>query len=171
MIKADGIPPTVFLIDFGLARLFHDPATCLHHPYTMGYSIVGTLPFTSINGQQGSTQSRRDNLESLMYTIIYLVCGDLPWSYISTSRDHKAVLQKKQSITAEELCEGLPTPFYKFVTHIHSLGFDKKPDYQKCHSNLSWCLGTKFDQSTKAPPFSAPSLVGVDCTPIVSSCM
>ena len=171
MIRADGVPPTVFLIDFGLAQLFRNPTTCSHRPYTMGHSIIGTLPFTSINGQQGAAQSRRDDLESLAYTIIYLACGDLPWSYISARRDHEAVLRKKQSITTEELCKGLPAPFYEFVTHIRSLGFDEKPDYQKLHSILSQCSETELDQSTKAPPFSAPSPVRVDCTPVVSNRM
>ena len=147
MVQADGAPPTVFLIDFGLARLFRNPATFLHRPCTAGHSIVGTPQFSSINGQQGFAQSRRDDLESLAYTIIYLV-RDLPWTEMSACRDHEAALWKKKLITAEELCEGLPTPFCKFVTHVRSLGFDKKPDYQHLHSILSQCSETVFDQPT-----------------------
>ena len=70
----------VFLIDFGLAWLFREPATYLHIPYSTEDSIIGTLPFTSINGQQGHAQSRRDDMESLAYTIIFLACGGLPWT-------------------------------------------------------------------------------------------
>jgi len=148
MVKADGTPPTVYLIDFGLARQFRNPATFLPRPYTTGHSFVGTVPFTSINGHQGFAQSRRDDLESLTYTIIYMVCGDLPWFDVFVYKDHEAVLQKKKSTTAEELCEGLPAPFCKFVTHVRSLGFDKKPDYQYLHSILSQCSETEFDQPT-----------------------
>ena len=88
MIRADS---TAFLIDFGLAKLFRDPATHLHRPYSTSCAIVGTLPFTSINGQQGHAQSRCDDLESLAYTIIFSARGDLPWSNLS---NWEAVLQK-----------------------------------------------------------------------------
>ena len=130
MVRPDN---TIFLIDFGLARLFRNPATYLHIPYSTDHSIVGTLPFTSVDGQRGNAQSCRDDLESLAYTIICLAHGDLPWT---ASSDQEAILQKKSSTTAEELCEGLPPSFCKFVTYVRSLGFDKKPDYQYLHSVL-----------------------------------
>lgn len=69
MIRADSL--TAFLIDFGLARLFRNPATHLHIPHSTDHPIIGTLPFTSINGQQGHAQSRRNDLESFVYTIIF----------------------------------------------------------------------------------------------------
>jgi len=171
MVQANGAPPTVFLIDFSLVWLFCNPATFLYCPYTTGHLVVSTLPFTSINGQQGFAQSHRDDLESLTYTIIFMACEDLPWSDICACGDHKAVLRKKKSITAEELCKGLPTPFYKFVMHVHSLGFDKKPDYQHLHAILSQCSETKFKQPTNASPFSALSPVSVNSTPILSKHM
>jgi serine/threonine protein kinase len=158
--------PAIFLIDFGLARLFRDPATYLHIPDTTRHPIVGTLPFTSVNGQQGNAQSHRDDLESLIYTIIYLTHGDLPWTTLSACRDHEAVLQKKRSTTAEKLCKGLPSPFYNFVIHVRSLGFNKKPDYQHLHTILLQCLETGIDQPGKVPAFSPPP-VSVNDTPVL----
>jgi serine/threonine protein kinase len=165
-LQVDGVPPTIFLIDFGLARHFRNPSTYLHIPFTANHSIVGTLAFTSVNGQQGYAQSRRDDLESLSYTIIYLVRGDLPWAHVSALGDHEAVLRKKTQVTVEELCEGLPTPFYEFIIHIRSLGFDQKPDYQHLRSILSQCSGPEIDQPSKAPLFAASPSPGVDCTPV-----
>jgi hypothetical protein len=78
MIHADNAPPTLHLIDFGLAQLFHNPATYLHVPFTTDHSIIGTLSFASINSQQGNSQSHCDDLESLAYTIIYSALGELP---------------------------------------------------------------------------------------------
>jgi serine/threonine protein kinase len=163
-LQADGISPSVFLIDFGLARLFRNPSTYLHIRFTVNHPIVGTLAFTSVNGQQGYAQSRRDDLESLAYTIIYLVRGDLPWTHLSAHGDHKAVLQRKMQITVEELCEGLPAPFCQFVIHVRSLGFNQKPDYQHLRSILSRCSGTEIDQPGRPPLF--PS-VSVNCTPVL----
>ena len=151
-IRVDDVHPTIFLINFSLAWQFHNPITYLHTPYIAKHSIVDTLPFTSINGQQGRAQLHCDNLESLAYTIIFFVCGDLPWTSNSIFRDHKAVLQKKTSITAEELCKGLPPPFSKFVIYVYSLSFNKKLDYTHLHAILLQCSET--DQQVL--PFSAP---------------
>ncbi|KAH8988653.1 putative casein kinase, partial [Lactarius hatsudake] len=57
MVQADDLHPTVFPIDFGLAQLFCNPTMCLHIPYSTDQSVVGTLPFMSINGRQGHAQS------------------------------------------------------------------------------------------------------------------
>jgi serine/threonine protein kinase len=154
MVRADNLPPTVFLIDFGLARQFRNPATYLHTPFSTNQSIIGTLPFMSINGQQGYTQSRRDDLESLIYTIVYVARGDLPWTGSSVRSNHEAVLQMKLSITVEELCEGLPTSFCSFVSHVRSLDFDRKPDYQYLHSILSRVSEseTEIDQPSNVLP-------------------
>lgn len=160
MVRTDSLQPTIFLIDFGLAQLFRNPATYLHVPYSTGHQAVGTLPFMSVNGQRGCAQSRSGDLESLAYTIVYAARGELPWTTISG--DQEAVFQKK-SVTAEELWKGLPTHFCKFVGYVRSLGFDKKPDYQYLHSILSQCSGTETDldkmlRSSARPP-------GI-CTPV-----
>jgi len=157
MIRADN---AIFLIDFDLAQLFRDPRTHLHIPYSTNLSVVGTRTFTSINGQQGHAQSRRDDLESLAYTIIFSACGDLPWASLS---DWEAVLQEKLSTTVEELCAGLPAPFCKFISHVRDLGFEKKPDYPYLHSILLQCSQWETDVPDKA---LAPSTSGASPTVI-----
>jgi serine/threonine protein kinase len=157
MIRTDNVPPPVFLIDFGLAQQFRNPTTYLHlhKPYSKDHLIIGTLLFTSINGQQGYAQSRHDDLESLAYTIIYSACGDLPWASVFTSEGVETALQKKKMITVEELCKGLPAPFCKFVGYVHSLDFDEKPDYQHLHTILLQCLDaleTETDQHREVLP-------------------
>ena len=164
MVRADTpMGPTIFLINFGLAQLFRNPATFLHSSYTMGHSIVSTIRFASVNGQQGYAQLCRNDLESLTYTIIYLAHRSLPWA---AYRGHKAVLRKKKLIKVEELCDSLPAPFCKFVIHVRSLGFDKRPDYQHLQSILLQCLEAKINQAGEALPFSAPSPVDMNCTPV-----
>jgi len=122
----------------------------------------------SVNGQQGHAQSCCNDLESLAYTIIFLARGDLPSTTNSIYNDRKAILQK-MSIVAEELCEGLPPPFSKFISYVCSLGFEEKPDYQHLHSILSLCLeiDTDTNQPSKAPP-SVHVHVSVERMPIVS---
>ena len=118
----------------------------------------------SINSQQGYARSRRDDLESLVYTIIYLARGKLPWA----SRVDKTVLRKKSSITVEELCKGLPAPFCELVNRVRSLGFDEMPDYQYLHSVLLECSEqVKTNQPGKPLSHSTRSYVYSDGTPWV----
>ena len=165
MIQVDSPSPSTFLIDFGLAQRFRNPATYLHTQYSPHGPVIGSLPFTSIIGQQGGTQSRRDDLESFAYTIIYSACGELPWT---GCRNPKTVLQKKIGTPVKELCEGLPAPFCDFVTYVRSLEFDKKPDYQHLYSILSLCSDTEANQPIKAPP-SVHAPVSAKRTPVVSN--
>ena len=79
MTGVGNLSDQVFLIDFGLAQLFRDPSTRRHVPLMSGLKTVGTVAFTSINSHSGQTQSRRDDLESLVYSIVYLCRGRLPW--------------------------------------------------------------------------------------------
>jgi hypothetical protein len=149
-----------------LARQFRNPATYLHAPYTTKHSFVGTLSFASVNGQQGHAQSRRDDLESLAYTIIFLARGDLPWTTDSIYNDREAVLRKKMSIVAEELCEGLPPPFSEFVSYVRSLGFDEKPDYKHLHTILLRCSET--NRLGEALPSSFPPSLKTNRMPVSS---
>ena len=44
--------------------------------------MVGTALFASITAHKGKELSRRDDLESLVYTLLYLLIGTLPWKNI-----------------------------------------------------------------------------------------
>ncbi|KAN0121035.1 Protein kinase-like domain containing protein [Russula decolorans] len=133
----------VFLIDFGLTRLFRNPATRKHITQFKGLNITGTVRYSSINSHLRLTQSRHDDLESLAYAIVYLVKGRLPWQGIAVHPGqvhHDEVLKLKQVTTAKTLCKGLPQPFIEFIQHIRSLGFEDKPDYRYLHSLLTQCI-------------------------------
>jgi casein kinase I family protein HRR25 len=105
-------------------------------------SVIGTIRYASINCHLGLTPSRRDDLESLVYVIVYLVKRRLPWQGITARSDEihqDEVLKLKQAITVKALCKGLPQPFIKFVEHIRSLGFRDTPDYKWLRSILEKC--------------------------------
>lgn len=59
----------------------------------------------------GCEQSRRDDLEGVMFTILYFLKGSLPWQGLEATNKHqkvKKILESKQSISPEELCAGYP---------------------------------------------------------------
>ena len=124
---------TIYLCDFGLSKRFRDKKTGMHIPYKEGKSFTGTTCYASIYTHLGDEQSRRDDLESLAYILIYFSKGTLPWKGLkvkSKNQRQSKVLSKKINTKIEELCSGLPKEFSMFLQSARDLQFDEKPDYE-----------------------------------------
>ena len=129
----------IYLIDFGLAKRFRDPKTGLHIPYKDGKSLTGTARFASIYTHLGIEQSRRDDLEGMMYTLLYLIKGKLPWQGLKAkSKEEKCqkIMEKKIDIPIEKLCKGLHKNFGIILHYCRSLLFDEKPNYDFIRNKL-----------------------------------
>jgi serine/threonine protein kinase len=122
----------VYVIDFGLAKRYRDPKTGLHNPYNDGKSLTGTARYASINTHLGIDQSRRDDLESLGYILIYFLKGELPWQGLKAKtmkEKYEKIMEKKISSSIETLCKGFPDEIPAFIHYTRDLKFDDRPDY------------------------------------------
>ncbi|KAI8809545.1 kinase-like domain-containing protein [Cladochytrium replicatum] len=122
----------VNVIDFGLAKKYRDPKTHLHIPYKENKNLTGTARYASINTHLGVEQSRRDDLESLGYVLMYFCRGSLPWQGLKAAtkkQKYDRIMEKKMTTPTEVLCRGYPNEFALYLNYTRSLRFDDKPDY------------------------------------------
>ncbi|KAI9265164.1 kinase-like domain-containing protein [Phascolomyces articulosus] len=121
------------IFDFGISNKVKLKGNC-HIPFADGIEyVIGTQRYTSIFSHKGVEQSRRDDLESMCYTIFYLANGTLPWGkYYGNSE----VLHIKEETTIKTMCSGLPSQFFEFFKHVDELKFSEKPNYPMLHELL-----------------------------------
>ena len=126
---------TLYLIDFGLAKKFRSSRTLKQYPLIKRKSLTGTARYASINALQGYEQSRRDDLESAGYVLMYFLRGDLPWQNIKIKgkQDKYAkICGYKKEISSQELGKNFPSEFAEILDYFKNLGYTEDPNYEMC---------------------------------------
>uniref|UniRef100_A0A182QQP7 non-specific serine/threonine protein kinase n=1 Tax=Anopheles farauti TaxID=69004 RepID=A0A182QQP7_9DIPT len=122
----------LFLIDYGLAKKYRDFRTRIHIAYREDKNLTGTARYASINAHLGIEQSRRDDMESLGYMMMYFIRGSLPWQGLKATnkkQKYEMISEKKMSTPVEVLCQSFPAEFSMYLCYCRGLRFDEEPDY------------------------------------------
>lgn len=145
MLNATPAADRIQLIDFGQAKrvagspsigrgsgAFQFVPAAARQRSSLPKPVVGTPRFASVWSHAGCDAAFRDDMESLGYLWIYLARGRLPWQGIRDCNGPAKIArigQMKAAITAEELCEGLPTEFVTYMNYARSLKPYDTPDH------------------------------------------
>jgi casein kinase 1/casein kinase I family protein HRR25 len=141
----------IHIIDFGLAKKYRDPRSHQHIPYRENKNLTGTARYASINTHIGIEQSRRDDLESLGYVLMYFIRGSLPWQGLKANtkkQKYERIMDRKMSTSTEQLCKGYPTEFRSYFEYCRSLRFEDRPDYaylKRLFKELFYRKGFQYD--------------------------
>ena len=151
----------VHLIDFGLSTKFRRQSKT-HIPYRINVPYIGTLRYMSINAHERKEQSRRDDMYSIGYVLLYLITGTLPWiinkkTKMSRSEKYQHVLNGKKSLKLNDIrcsdCDGkcgnvcpCVIMFSNYFSYLDSLSFEEPINYNYLIRELLLCVLNHQDQ-------------------------
>ena len=125
-------PNVIYLIDFGLSKKYRSSTTNKHIRFGFTGKLTGTVRFASANALRGGEQSRRDDIESIGYMLVYFLKKKLPWQGITGNKKMERYLKiykLKKNTSPEELCSGLPPEMAVYMDYAKNLEFEQEPDY------------------------------------------
>jgi serine/threonine protein kinase len=121
----------IYCIDFGLSKSYLKDGE--HLEFETGKSFCGTCRYSSISAHLGISQSRKDDLESIAYILIYLFKGSLPWMGVKHKDKltrYKLIGEMKQKLTEDELTCGMPREFTVFLKYVRRMDYLETPPYK-----------------------------------------
>ena len=125
-------PNVIYIIDFGLCQKYRSSKTGKHIMPRLTGKISGTLKYLSPNVVEGKEPSRRDDLISLGYMLIYLYKKSLPWEfYMPYFRQNIffKIKELKLNNGFGTLFKELPDEFISYIKYTRNLKFEEDPDY------------------------------------------
>ena len=127
-------PRIIYIIDFGLSKKYRSDRTGNHIQFCITKKMNGTARYASTNSLRGVEISRRDDLESLAYMIIYFFIKKLPWQGVKANtlqNRYKKIYYMKKKLTEDSMFKQLPIEIQEFYKDIKRLKFEEKPNYNK----------------------------------------
>lgn len=131
----------LYLVDFGVAKRIIFAG--VHTPFSNGHGVTGTPRYASLSTHKGEgcysfnficlfqfisfliAQGRKDDFESLMYTLLMFLNGRLPWQDLTRIDEIK---KYKEELDIKTLSQGSEA-IEKLFIYIRALQFDSRPDY------------------------------------------
>ncbi|MFQ6635136.1 hypothetical protein Gotur_011460, partial [Gossypium turneri] len=124
----------LYLIDLGLASRWKDAHSDKHIDYDQRPDVFrGTIRYASVHAHLGRTGSRRDDLESLAYTLIFLIKGRLPWQGYQVGQKRGRLVINLEEDEQPKKKVRLGSPATQWVSVYNA----RRPMKQRYHYNVA----------------------------------
>ena len=122
----------IYIIDFGFCKSYVGDDE--HIPMKKTNNLIGSRTYASINAHNFDEISRRDDLESLCYTLIYIVLGKLDWQMTSSyNHEHPKLanlrIRDMKINMIESFTPYIPSIFINSLKYIRTMEFSDNPNY------------------------------------------
>ena len=123
-------PNVIYIVDFGLCKKYRSSKTGKHILPKLTKKFKGTIKYASPNAIKGKEISRRDDLISLGYMLIFLLKKKLPWENTFKNRSkYLELMHLKDTNGAGKLFYNIPKEFKEYIKYTRNLKFEQDPDY------------------------------------------
>ena len=131
--QSQSVPiPLLHIIDFGMAKRIDrkegqaQQAQQAHH----GFPLIGSARYASVAAHRGDALGRRDDLISMMYSLIYVANGGaLPWQ----NYEEREIYYIKDNMSATEICAEMCTRhadgWSAILDRLYAMKVNDAPDY------------------------------------------
>jgi len=136
-------PNSIYLIDFGLGQKYISLKTGKHIEFLFTGYMTGTARYASRNALRGKRLSRRDDIESFMYMILYFMAKKLPWQGLkakNVGEKYKKIYNYKKEFNYKSFCKNYPKEITKLFEYVYSLAFTEKPLYEYIRESFNKIL-------------------------------
>ena len=121
----------IHIIDFGFCKRYLDNER-KHIPHRVDKTPLGTPNYISVNVHDGVEPSRRDDLESVGYVVLYMLYGTLPWDdlndYIQEYKNVNNHMKIKKTNLLKD--EQIPSEVTTYLSYCRNLTFEETPNYE-----------------------------------------
>jgi casein kinase 1 len=124
----------LYLIDLGFCkRYILDNNKHITNKYTQ--QIIGSPTFVSLNVHRLCQPSRRDDIESILYILLFLI-NKLNWDYllVKDQYNNDKMIHLKENIIHNI---NIPAVIIELIGYCRKLNFDESPNYQYIIDNLN----------------------------------
>ena len=127
----------IYIVDFGLCKKYRSSKTGKHITAKNTRKFNGTFLYSSPNAIKGKEMSRRDDLISLGYMLIFLLKRNLPWMFNFgniNKENYNKLIYLKETNGYNKLFDNIPKEFKEYINYSRNLNFEETPNYLYLHS-------------------------------------
>ena len=134
-------PNVIYLTEFRFCTKYKSSKSGKHINHDFKGTFTGSLLYSSANAQRGMQQSRKDDLESIGYVLLFIFKGKLPWDLenlenldlmnLNEKDAYLKTYRMKKFMPVEKLCRDCPVELEEYFKYVKNLKFDDEPNYNK----------------------------------------